>query len=342
MEKYLGDEEITDGRPAPGPADGHHRQRGRARAVRLGVQEQGGPAAARRRRRLPAEPARRPPGAWARRARASTIERHADDAEPVRRPRLQDHDRPLRRQAHLPARLLGHAWPRGRRSSTPPRTARSGWAASCRCTPTTARTRTPSSPATSWPWSGLKHTTTGDTLCDPGHSDPARDPRVPRARHPRGRRAQDQGRPGQAVQGPVLPVARRTPPSGSAPTRRPARRSSRGWASCTSRCSSTGCCGSSPWTPTWASPRWPTARPSASTWRRSRTATSARPAAAASTATSSSPSSPPAPGAATSSWTRSPAGSSRRSTSPPSTPASRRPSRTGCWPATPWWTSGSP
>ena len=34
---------------------------------------------------------------------------------------------------------------------TPPRTRRSGSAASSRCTPTTARTRTPSSPATSWP-----------------------------------------------------------------------------------------------------------------------------------------------------------------------------------------------
>ena len=34
-----------------------------------------------------------------------------------------------------------------------PRTRRSGSAASSRCTPTTARTRTPSSPATSWPLS---------------------------------------------------------------------------------------------------------------------------------------------------------------------------------------------
>ena len=35
------------------------------------------------------------------------------------------------------------------RQSTRPRTARSGWAASCRCTPTTARTSTRPSPATS-------------------------------------------------------------------------------------------------------------------------------------------------------------------------------------------------
>ena len=49
-------------RPAPGAAPGHHRQRGRARAVRLGLQEQGGAASARRRRGLPAEPPRRPTG----------------------------------------------------------------------------------------------------------------------------------------------------------------------------------------------------------------------------------------------------------------------------------------
>ena len=41
-------------RPAPGPAPGHHRQPDRARAVRIGLQEQGRPAHARRRRRLPA------------------------------------------------------------------------------------------------------------------------------------------------------------------------------------------------------------------------------------------------------------------------------------------------
>ncbi len=66
-------------------------------------------------------------------------------------PRLQNHDRPLRRQADLHPGVLGHAAEGRLHHATPPRTRRSGSAASCRCTPTTARTRTPSSPATSWP-----------------------------------------------------------------------------------------------------------------------------------------------------------------------------------------------
>ena len=74
--------------------------------------------------------------------------------------------------------------------------------------------------------------------------------------------------------------------------------------------------------------------------RRSRSATSARPAAGASTATSCSTWSRPGPAAATSSSTRSPVASSRRSTSPRSTPASRTPCSPACWPATRWSTSG--
>ena len=48
---------------------------------------------------------------------------------------------------------------------------------------------------------GLKNVRTGDTLCDAGASDRARGVRVPRAGHPRRGRAEDQGRPGQDVQG---------------------------------------------------------------------------------------------------------------------------------------------
>ena len=55
---------------------------------------------------------------------------------------------------------------------------------------------------------------------------------------------------------------RRTRPSASTRTRRPARPSSPAWASCTSRSSSTACCASSRSTPTSASRRSPTARPS--------------------------------------------------------------------------------
>ena len=83
MEKYLGDEEITADDLRRALRTGHHRQPRRARPVRLGLQEQGRPAHARRRRRLPAEPARHPARPRAPTSRASrSIERKADDAEP--------------------------------------------------------------------------------------------------------------------------------------------------------------------------------------------------------------------------------------------------------------------
>ena len=78
-------------------------------------------------------------------------ERKADDAEPFSALAFKIMTDPYRRQADLHPGLLGHAAKGRRPSPTPPRTRRSGWAASSRCTPTTARTRTPSSPATSWP-----------------------------------------------------------------------------------------------------------------------------------------------------------------------------------------------
>ena len=53
---------------------------------------------------------------------------------------------------------------------------------------------------------GLKNTRTGDTLCDREEPDRPRGARVPRAGHPRRRRAEDQGRPGQDGQGPLLAV----------------------------------------------------------------------------------------------------------------------------------------
>ena len=110
LEKYVGDEEITADDLRRARPRRHHLRRDRARAVRHRVQEQGRAAAARRGRRLPAEPARRPadhghrpckdehePSSASRRRRA------------VRRARVQDHERPLRRQAHLLPRLLGQA-----------------------------------------------------------------------------------------------------------------------------------------------------------------------------------------------------------------------------------------
>ena len=51
---------------------------------------------------------------------------------------------------------------------------------------------------------GLKNTTTGDTLSDPATRSSSKSLDVPRAGDPRRRRAQDQGRPGQAVPRPLL------------------------------------------------------------------------------------------------------------------------------------------
>ena len=77
--------------------------------VRLGAQEQGRPADARRGRRLPAVAARRAAG-----HRPQAGHRRRDPQDPrrqraVQRPRVQDRGRPVRRQARVLPRLLGHA-----------------------------------------------------------------------------------------------------------------------------------------------------------------------------------------------------------------------------------------
>ena len=88
------------------PARDDHRRR-RPDPLWHRVQEQGRPTAARRRRRLPPEPARR------HRDRGDGHLRRARDGPPRRRqravrgPRVQDHERPVRRQAHLLPRVLG-------------------------------------------------------------------------------------------------------------------------------------------------------------------------------------------------------------------------------------------
>ncbi len=86
---------------------------------------------------------------------------------------------------------------------------------------------------------GLKDTTTGDTLCDSSAPGGARVDDVPRARDPRGRGAQDQGRPREDVAGD--PEARRRGPDVPRAPRRGLRpdRSSPAWASFTSTSSST-------------------------------------------------------------------------------------------------------
>ena len=60
MEKYLAGEDVTEDEIKRRHPQGHPGVRLRADPVRLGVQEQGRAADARRRHRLPAEPARHP------------------------------------------------------------------------------------------------------------------------------------------------------------------------------------------------------------------------------------------------------------------------------------------
>ena len=84
------------------------RERGRARALRVGVQEQGRAAAAGRDHLVPALPAGRSPDGGARpegRGGHQGCQRRGA----VLRARVQDHVRPVRRTADLPARLLGRA-----------------------------------------------------------------------------------------------------------------------------------------------------------------------------------------------------------------------------------------
>ena len=71
---------------------------------------------------------------------------------------------------------------------------------------------------------GLKFTTTGDTLTDQRKPILLEVDRVPRARDRGRRRAEDEGRPGQARAPRWAASPRRTRRSASRPTRRPARR----------------------------------------------------------------------------------------------------------------------
>ena len=90
------------------------RHQGDAGALRLLLQEQGRAAAARRDRRAAPLAARGPAGHRADpgrqgRGRADRGRAPRRRQRPLRRARLQDHDRPLRRQTHLLPRLLGQA-----------------------------------------------------------------------------------------------------------------------------------------------------------------------------------------------------------------------------------------
>ena len=77
VEMILEDAGDPRGAPQAGHPQGHAGDRDDAGAVRLELQEQGRPAAARRRHRLPAEPARRPSGGGHRARQGVRERRHA-------------------------------------------------------------------------------------------------------------------------------------------------------------------------------------------------------------------------------------------------------------------------
>ena len=141
----------------------------------------------------------------------------------LRGARLQGDGRPVRRQADLLPRLLGHAQgrlegperehrahradrPHPRDARQPPRGARGDLRRRHR------RRRRPQADL------DRRH------AVRPGGADHARDDRVPRAGDRGLDRAEDQGRPGEARHRRWRGWPRRTRPSRSAPTRRPARR----------------------------------------------------------------------------------------------------------------------
>ena len=120
------------------------------------------------------------------------VERPADDYGPLLGPGLQDHDRPLRRQAHLPAGLLGHADQGLGRDQLD-----QGPQGADRPHPADAR-QPPRGPRRHV---RRRHRGRGRAQADHHRRHPVRPGQpvilesldLPRAGHPRGRRAQDQG-----------------------------------------------------------------------------------------------------------------------------------------------------
>ncbi len=117
---------------------------------------------------------------------------------PVLRAGVQDHDRPVRRSAHVLPRLLGRP-DRGRRrvyNATKQRTERIG-----RLLKMHANKREEIKEVYAGDIAaavGLKSVSTGDTLCDEKHADRPRVDGLPQAGHLARDRAEDQGRPGKA------------------------------------------------------------------------------------------------------------------------------------------------
>ena len=162
------------------------------------------------------------------------LEREAVRRRAVRGAGLQDHDRPPRRQAHLLPRLLGHAregrhggehhqLQQGAHRPHPP---------DARQQPRGHRRRLHGRHRRRHRLQEHPHRR---LAVGAGPRDRAREPRVPRAGHPRRGRAEDQGRPGQDGQGPLRPVRGGPDLPGAHRRGDRTRPSSPAWASSTSR-----------------------------------------------------------------------------------------------------------
>ncbi len=199
-------QDADRGRAQGADPQGHHQQPVRADPVRLGLQEQGRAADAGRGGGLSAVAARRAPGQGHRRQDRRGGDARSQGRSAALDARLQDHERPVRRLAHLLPHLFGqgrvrhHAGQHGERQEG----AHRPHAADARQSPRGHQ-------------GGLyrRHRRAGrpqgrDHRRYAVRSDQARDPRahgVPRSGH-RGRgRAQDQGRPGEARRGAASPGA---------------------------------------------------------------------------------------------------------------------------------------
>ena len=170
MERYVSERGDHRRRPAQGAAHGDHRERGRARCCA------GRPSRTRPCSRCStpssttcrARSTCRPPRASSPAAATRSSATRRDD-EPFCGARVQDHERPLRRQAHLPPRLLGHPREGHDASSTRPgdRKERIGRILQMHANHREDRDAVYTGDIVAVV--GLKSTTTGDTLCDPAH-----------------------------------------------------------------------------------------------------------------------------------------------------------------------------
>ena len=206
LEKYLADEELTVRRDPERDPPRHAPVRVRAGAVRLGVQEQGRAAHARRGRRLPAVAARRPAHRGHRHQGRAHVERKASEDEPFSALAFKIVADPYGKLTYF--RIYSGTLEKGAEiyNSTKDRKERIG-----RILRMHADQREDVDVAYAGDivaGLGFKQTTTGDTLCERAHPIDPRAHGVPDAGDLRRDRAEDEGRPGQARQGAQLALRR--------------------------------------------------------------------------------------------------------------------------------------